>query len=179
MKHWLEIAENVVDRIIPYLLVLLIYVIIVDLFYKEAAAKYSLQLAAVDYFVVAVFVIDLAFKYNRVRKVPQFLKKYWLDIMAIFPFFLFFRLIEESLVLSETIASRLQKLFHTGILIEEETGIFAGEAETIAKEVTRLERFAEAGRARLLTRIIRPIQRLPRFLKAFDYYEKPHIKRKK
>ena len=80
--------EHYVDKSIPYLLGLLLIMIILELVYKTEAEKYSLYIDIIDYFIIFVFVIDLAFKYNRTRNVKKFLKTYWIEIIAILPFYL-------------------------------------------------------------------------------------------
>ena len=96
----------------------------------------------------------------------EFLKLYWLDILAVFPFFLVLRLFEEVLLLSERSALTLRNLFHAGLILEEEAQI-ARTAEVVAKE----------GRVVAFARFTRPLRRLPRFFKAISFYEHPGQKK--
>ena len=171
MKPWLHKLEIITDKSIPWLVLLLLGVIVAELGFHERAAPYRAYLDTIDYVVIAVFVVDLAFKYNRVRRVPKFIRLYWLDILVVFPFFLVFRLIENFLVLllsTETIVET-QRIAHVGVEIEKETSKLIREAENVGK-VSR-------SRAILLLseRVpqLRAILRAPRLLKILPFYEKP------
>ena len=121
-----------------------------------------------------MFIIDLIFKFNRVRQFKVFLRKYWLDIIAVFPFFLLFRVFEEvvSFFRISSELSRGQNIIHSGL-----------EIERLAKEETLLRELEEGGklfqegekltRTEELTKIVRPITRTPRMLEAVTFYEKP------
>ncbi|MBL7148162.1 MAG: hypothetical protein ISS82_05030 [Nanoarchaeota archaeon] len=176
MKRWLHKIELIIDKIIPYLVVLLLFIIIGDFFFKEITYQYHTQIIIADYFIISIFVIDLIFKFYRVRKAKTFVKKYWLDIIAVFPFFLLFRVVEELMLIfriSGEIAEA-QKVLHTGVEIEK-----IAKEQRIIKEIAELEKgsaiFKEIGegtkftRTRMLTRIFR----LPRLIKAIPVYEKP------
>ena len=171
MKPWLHNLELGIDKSIPWLVLLLLVVIVAELGFHEQAAPYKTYLDTIDYFVIAVFVVDLAFKYNRVRRVPKFIRLYWLDILVVFPFFLVFRLIENFLVLllsTETVVET-QRIAHIGVEIEKETSKLIREAENVGK-ISR-------SRAVLLLseRVpqLRAILRAPRLLKILPFYEKP------
>lgn len=149
--------EHIVDRSIPYLLVLLLFIIAGDLFYSKQLERYSVYIHTLDALIIGVFAVDLVFKYRRARSIPDFLKKHWLEIIAIFPFYLVLRLVEEILLIariSETV-SEGQRILHEGV------------------EVTRLTRGEELTRAGRISRIIRPFQRVPRLLEGSKFFEKP------
>ena len=99
MHPILKRLEHLTDRIIPYMLVVLAIILIAEFFFKDIAFVYHNIITTADLIIIFSFSLDLAFKFNRVRKVKLFLKKYWLDIIAVFPFFLFFRLVEEVFVI--------------------------------------------------------------------------------
>ena len=173
MTAFLEKLERFVDRVIPYLIVLLIGVVIIDVFFHDTSITYATPLFILDSVIVGFFVVDLIFKYRRVRNIPRFLRLYWLDIMAVLPFFLILRLFEEVLLLSETSTSVLRNLFHTGLILEEEAAA-GSEASKIAKTS---EILAKEGRLALLSDVLKPLRRIPRFLKAFSFYEHPKKKK--
>ena len=104
------------------------------------------------------------FKYIRVRKVPLFVRKYWLDILAVFPFFLFFRVFEFAF---GAWGQTAQSILHEGLEIEKEGSKVVREAEKFAKEGSRVAREAEKvgklSRSQKFARFLRPIFRLPRF----------------
>ncbi len=166
MSKFFGKIERFVDKAIPYLIIILFGIVIVDVFYHETSLKYASTIFALDATIVTIFVIDLIFKYQRVRTIPMFLSLYWIDILAVFPFFLVLRLFEEILLLSESSISALRNLFHAGLIFEEQ--VIVGEeaartAELIAKE----------GRLSLFVKWFRPLRRLPRLFKAFSFFEHP------
>ncbi|MEK6856926.1 MAG: hypothetical protein AABX49_02840 [Nanoarchaeota archaeon] len=166
MHPLLKKLEHFTDRIIPYLLVVLGIVLIMEFFFKNVAQKYYLYINFADAVIIFFFVLDLAFKFNRVRKLKLFLRKYWLDIIAVFPFFLLFRLFEEVFVLFRLSPelSEGQKFFHIGL-----------ETEKLAKEEVALREIAELQKETRLarTQLVGRYFKLPRLIKIFLFYEKP------
>jgi hypothetical protein len=169
MKPWLFRIELAVDRLLPYLIIVMLFVVIGDIFYADQVERYATAVNAFDMFTVLVFIVDLAFKYSRVSSTKEFFRLYWLDIIAILPLFLFIRVIEESFLLSEAAIARTQRALHAGVELEKESVLIALETERAAR-LSRLE---------FVTKLIRPISRAPRLAKAFTFYEKPtHTKHK-
>lgn len=76
MNKHLKRLEIIIDKIIPILLIILIFVIIGELLFKEQVHHYSLYIDIFDAFLIITFGTDLAFKYNRVRKLKTFMKEY-------------------------------------------------------------------------------------------------------
>jgi hypothetical protein len=153
--------EKFVDQIIPPILVLLLVILVGELFFSGQIEPYSDYVDAFDALIIIVFVADLAFKYNRVRHLPKFLRMYWLQIIAVFPFFLIFRAMEtfrfsEAIQVGSDAIQEGQMVVHEGMEIEK-------EAVTVAK-ISRTTRFL---------RYFRIFARFPRFLKSFKFYEKP------
>jgi len=136
MKKWLHEVEIIVDRIIPYLVILLIFLIAIEIFFYSYAEPYIIYIEIADQFIIFVFVLDLIFKFNRVRKIKIFLKKYWLDILAVFPFFLLFRAVEELALLFrfEKELAEGQKIVHSGLEVQKIIN-----EEVILKELKSLE----------------------------------------
>ncbi|MBU2561892.1 MAG: hypothetical protein KKD17_06350 [Nanoarchaeota archaeon] len=187
MKRWMHKIEVIVDKAIPPCLILLLIIIVLDLGFPDLVESYHLHyyILAADYLIIAIFVADLIFKYLRTRYVPLFMRKYWLDILAVFPFFLFFRVFELaagafSAAVSEG-AQTVQAVVHEGLEVEKEGAKLLREAEKFAKEGSRVAREAEKvsklGRSTRFMRFLRPILRLPRFFKAIpkisQFYERP------
>lgn len=188
MKRWMHKIEVIVDKAITPCLLVLLVVIVLELGFHDFVEHYHLghYIEIADYIVIGVFVVDLIFKFNRVRKIPLFLRKYWLDIIAVFPFFLIFRAFELaagafSAAVSEG-AQTAQAIVHEGLEIEKEGAKLLREGEKLAKEGSRIgrwaERFSKLSRESRFMRFLRPILRLPRFAKAapdvVKFYEKPH-----
>jgi hypothetical protein len=176
MYAWLDRTEHFVDKSIPYLIVVLFGIITIDVFFRTVAEHYHLTILLTDGIILAFFVVDLVFKFNRVRNVPRFVRLYWLDILAVFPFFLMLRLFEEVLLLSERSIFTLRDLFHAGVILEEET-VAVRAGEEAAKVARTSEVLAKEGRVALISRWIRPLRRLPRLLKAISFYEHPKHKK--
>ncbi len=176
MHRYLKKIEHFTDKIIPYLLILLAIILILEFFFKETAHNYHTFIIIADGIIIFFFTVDLIYKYNRVRHIKPFLKKYWLDIIAVFPFFLLVRAIEELFLLfriSQEVGEG-QKFLHLGV-----------EAEKIAKEERALSELSklqkeskfikeiEAGTKLSRTRLFARFFRLPRLIKIFPFYEKP------
>src|SRR3989338_7534624 len=151
-SRWKHEVEVIVDRAIPYALILLLFLIIGEIFFTEQIEHYSLFVSTIDCFIIGAFVFDLLFKYQHSKNVPEFLRKHWLQIIALFPAFLIVRLVEEFFVIT-----RLEDVIK------------------FSQEALEIEQKAGLGQARLsyFSKFIMPLARLPRFLAAFNFYEKP------
>jgi len=170
MKRWLHKIELLVDKIIPYSLVLLFFLIIGEIFYADIIEPYRIYVSITDGFIIFIFVIDLIFKYVRIRNFPKFFKSYWLEIIAVFPAFLVLRVVEEFVILvdlgetMQTVGGTAQSALHETLGIEKEGKILMGEVERTGRGISRF---------RYYHKFIRPLARFPRFLMAFSFYEKP------
>ncbi|MBI2672162.1 hypothetical protein HYX16_04475 [Candidatus Woesearchaeota archaeon] len=173
MKKWLKDLEIFVDKTIPFLLVALIVVVIIDLFFNEIAEKFAFQIGIIDGVIVTFFVLDLGFKYHKARTIPEFLKKYWLEIIAIFPFYLILRAFELAIGFLEFsgLLKEGQSVFHAGIEIEKEIGLATKEA----RELSSVEKIGV--RTRAFNSAFRFVRRAPRFAEAAQFYEDPKHKK--
>lgn len=164
---WYRKGEHIVDKSIPYLLIVLMVVIIVEIFFHHTAEVYHTPILIADNVVIWTFILDLLFKYNRVRKFPKFIRRYWLDILAVFPFYLLFRLF-GSIVIPIIGTERFvtgQQILHEGLELEKEG----------AKIVREVEAAGKTSRTRVFFRFLRPLQRLPRFLKIIPFFERSSV----
>ena len=153
MAEWFSKLESSVDASIPYLVLLLVGVVALEL--AAPALAHTPLVQALDTLVIAVFVVDLLFKYARHHEVEHFIKKYWIDILAVFPFFLFFRSLSSILA-----------------LLKLESGVFAG-AQTTMHAMAGLSRGgAGAARASYAARLVKVAPRIPRLLKIFPYLKR-------
>jgi len=156
MHRLLHKLEVLVDKIIPYLLVFLLAIIILDVFYPVSLNPYRFEIEVIDIVIICFFALDLIFKYYHTKNPLTFLKKYWIEIIAVLPFFLVARIVEEFVglfVFSKDI-SRVQRVVHEGVAAEQE----------LAADIGRSYRFA---------RIVRPVARMPRLAKALSFFRKP------
>ena len=174
MKPWLHKVEFITDKIIPYLVFILLILIIGEFTHYSLIQENEKTVVIIDYFIVSIFIIDLSFKYYRIRNAKTFFKKYWLDLIAVFPFFLVFRVVEELVILFRISAElgESQKILHilteAGRISRELT-----EEERVLREIQEATRLERTG---LIARIIRPIERIPRIWRMLHFYEKPYRK---
>ncbi len=181
MRPWMHKIEVLVDKVIPYCLVLLLGIITLDLGFHEFVEHHHLHpyILWADYFVIGVFIVDLIFKYMRTRYLKDFFRKFWLDILAVFPFFLIFRAFEFAI---GAWGQTAQSILHESLEIEKEGAKVLREGEKFIKEGSRVAREAEklgkvSSRSSKFARFLRPIARIPRFIKALPrimhFYDKP------
>jgi len=155
MHPFFRKLEWFVDKSMPYLLVILGIQLILD---NPLWVLYSLEhfepwVAIIDGIIVGFFVIDLIFKWIHTRNLLKFVKLYWLDIIAVLPIYLAFRVYARFAAIiqvGEELAEA-QKIAHEAVLVRETRLI--REAEILAKE-QRLLRAANP-----ITRLIRTASR--------------------
>jgi len=156
IKKFLNWLERFIDKAVPYLAILLALIIIAE-FTIKGIEHYEIYLIIIDYFILSFFILDLIFKWFRVRKLKKFIKLYWLDLIAVFPFYLIIRAylrITALIRVGEEVA-QLQQFAHETVLIRE-----AKLAESLEKEAKVLKEM------RPLTRLLRLFQRIIRATKA-------------
>lgn len=165
LPPWLERIEKFVDESIPYMLVLLAVIIAVEFFHLADA--YHKYIVLADYFIITFFVVDLCFKWYHTRKVVKFVKLYWIDIIAVFPFYTIFRLYA---IAAEVIATgeTFQKFLHEAVLLREAR--FARELR-ILREAEESAKFAREGR------LVRVFARGLRLLRARWYVVHHHFRK--
>src|SRR3990167_4979981 len=176
MRRWLHTIEVIVDKAIPYLILILLFIIIGEFAFHSLIEKYRLYATIADYIIIGFFLIDLCFKFYRVRNVKLFFKKYWLEVIAVFPFILVFRLFEELFLLFRFTApiEEGQKIIHS---VAEVTKI--GEEQKIIRELSALEketrvfRSIEEGTKLSRTSMFLRFFRLARLARAVPVYENP------
>lgn len=161
MHILLHKVEKLVDASIGPLLAVLFIVIIGELFFSSRFEPYHKYADYFDILLISVFAVDLAFKFNRVRKIPLFLRKYWIEIIATIPFFLVFRF-TEFFGLNELV-ERSQTIAHEVPEVEK----LEREAGSIVKDAGRGSRAARA------MRVFRALSRFPRFLRVLHFFEMP------
>lgn len=162
MRKYLEKFEGLIDKLILPSLIVVFFIVVTGLFFRDFYSKYKSTIAILDNLVIGIFVIDLGFKVYRAKEWENFLKEHWLEILAVMPAFVFYRLIEGILISIEYV----EKSQHIGHLLE---GLRSGRFTAFLREgrLTRSERLAK---------FIRPISRSPRLAKATNFYESPEHK---
>lgn len=159
LEHW-------VDKLIPFLIVALMALIIIEFKFKDFAHHYEHQIHLADQIIIGFFVVDLIIKYTRVRHVPMFLKHFWVDVLAVFPFYLAFRMFETILGLSRAVVAQTQTIVHESMEVQK-------QATRVGKQITKASKAARAARMARIARLVRVFQRIPRLLKGLHYFEKP------
>ncbi|MFH1439491.1 MAG: hypothetical protein ABIG89_02930 [Candidatus Woesearchaeota archaeon] len=184
-KH-LEWLENFVDRAIPWLVLILLFIIIAELgneinhlfelmFHKtshllelaaEFAHHYHTQVIIADKTIIGFFIVDLYFNFFRKATFLSFLKSFFLDIIAILP-------LGFLAGIATTQVSTAQTATHIAV-----------DSQRIATRSLESGKLLEAGkiaRSVKTLRIIRIITRLPRLLRLYRlyYFFAPKNKNKK
>ncbi len=90
-----EKIERYNTHLIPFALVALLIIIIVELFVHVKDPQIQTAIHAVDYLVIAIFVVDLIFLAIHSKNTRTFFRSYWLDIIAVFPLGLLFTTVER------------------------------------------------------------------------------------
>lgn len=146
--------EVFIDSLIPLAIFLIIIISIAEVFFSKFIQPYYWAIDIIDLSIVWIFIIDLGFKFIHAKNVPDFLKHYWIYIIAVFPFFLVFRLLERFYHIS-TVSSG------TTIVLGRYIISFLNEA--------RIARFAE---------LFRFLGVSTRLLRAVYFYENPKVRHK-
>ena len=112
MHPFWEKVEHYNAKLIAPALVVLFGLIIYELFLHLENHTLELVVKIADTLIITIFIIDLIFLAHKAKSAKFFFKKYWLDIIAVFPFILFFNLVSsiyrvaiatERIVLSQAI----------------------------------------------------------------------------
>ena len=146
--------ETFIDSLIPFTILLIIVITIVEIFFNKVIQPYYYIVDLADLFIVFVFSMDLLFKFEHTKSIPHFLQKYWFYIVAVFPFFLIFRIIQRFYSISNVSSgSTIILLRYLGSLLNE----------------SRVAKIAET---------FRFIGIPTRFVEALYFYEDPKIRHK-
>src|SRR3989338_7540161 len=94
-KKRLEIIEHYNSKLIPLAIICLLGIIVIELFIHIENHNIELAVHIVDYIVISIFAIDLFFLALKAKTTSFFFKRYWLDVLAIFPFGLLFKSVER------------------------------------------------------------------------------------
>jgi hypothetical protein len=160
MEDWKKRIESIVEKIIPWTLIVLIFILIIEYGFSSFVIAYNLQLwiDIIDGAVVSVFCVDLYFRYLRIKPFKKFLIESWLDILAVFPFVLMFRSMElfAGTTTASDILKAIQSALHTTI-----------EVEKVAQDVEKVAQMETALQETKFFRFGRIVARFPRLAKAF------------
>lgn len=159
MHRYLEKVERAADALVVPALFAVLIIIVLELFFTETAHHYHEWINFADTLVILVFVVDLSFKLHRASTWEGFLKGHWLEVIAIMPFFLVFRLV-EGLFIAVDVVDLGQ---HTAHLAEGAR----------SSRFTQFFRTSELGRSTRFGGFLRAFSRTPRFAKAAEFFKHP------
>jgi signal transduction histidine kinase len=158
--------EHFTDHIIPVLVVLIAIALVLEnpFWTLVHLSEYEPWTSIFDGVIVFFFVVDLVFKWFKTRNVRRFFRLYWIDIIAVFPFYLLFRAYSELTAVfrvGEEVSEVGQKVAHEAVLLREASML--REAEEAAKEARIAKETKVVGRG------IRGVQRFLRVMKGRLY----------
>ncbi|MBI2665370.1 hypothetical protein HYX12_01985 [Candidatus Woesearchaeota archaeon] len=186
-RFWKKV-EKYNRKLIPFALVFLLVIIIIELFVHVKSHVLELAIKIVDYVIITIFLIDLIFLAIHSKNARFFFKNYWLDILAVFPFSLVFNIVDRiyrSFAIAEQLAVS-QAILHESLeaekVIAKEGKLFEAE-KLISKEGKLIE--AEKLIAKE-SRVVRYLRIIPRSLRVITkskffntFAERYHHKKKK
>jgi basic amino acid/polyamine antiporter, APA family len=150
--------DDKVQLLIPPALILLMVVTIFELFY-ELSLGWRFLIDIFDLFVVAIFAIDLYYRWFESKTLVEYLKKHWIDIIATIPFSLIF-------------------LYHDGVALTRGLrGVRIAREAVLAARIAKVSRTAKIARYGRLLRLLRFGARAPRFLRARKHIKKVPIRK--
>jgi len=138
-------VEHFVDRAIPCLVLLI--AILLALEFSIDLHVYEPWPTVADTIVVTFFVVDLAFKWHRTKLLKDFFRRYWLDVLAVFPFYLLFRVYVEAaelLATGERVAIT-QKVAHEALLLKEAKLLEEARLIELGEKAAKEERVVARG----------------------------------
>ncbi len=138
--------EHLIDALVFPAVIALAILIIGELFFHFD--RYEPWVTIADATIVLIFIFDLIMKWRRVHDAKKFIKLYWLEILAVFPFYLIFRAFAFFRDFGQG-SELIQKTLHESAILRE-----GKEIEALARE----ERFAG--------RLLRVVQRAIRVFAA-------------
>jgi len=110
-------AHNITHRdilfniFIIFLILISLVILVIDLFVNLTPEQYRVLLI-IDWFVILMFAVDLVVDYRKLKNKKNFLKYYWLDVLAVIPAYSILR------------AFKVMKLFRIFRFLEEEDKLF-------------------------------------------------------
>ncbi len=125
---WKKI-EHYNRKLITPALILLLLIIIYEVFFHAENRALELAVEITDILVITVFAIDLVFLAIKSRSAKFFFKNYWLDVLAVFPFAIFFSFINSlyrAIIVTEQLAVGQALLHETVEVSREAKGLSGG-----------------------------------------------------
>ena len=143
------------DRLVGPALLVILVVILLEIFLPDLAHRYHTAILVADYSAIGVFAVDLGFKFQRASEWENFLRKYWLEIIAIMPGFIIFRVLDTLFVITRS-AELSQDAIHLATRSERLAALAGG---------------GELSRAARFERSMVGLARTPRLARAVDFFK--------
>ncbi len=140
-------AEKFVDWLITPAVIVLSVLVVGELLFEFN--RYEPWVTIADLGVVAIFVADLFFKWQRVHEIKKFVKLYWLEILAVFPFYLIFRAVNFA---GSLLGPEAERTIHEVSLLRRSTQLKAilREEELLGRGIRLGQRLIRLVAARLV-----------------------------
>ncbi|MGM0482800.1 MAG: HPP family protein [Patescibacteria group bacterium] len=100
-KGYFSLMEYYVDKAVPFLLVLLFASILSQFLYPEVLEPFGPYFDMVDQIVILFLIVDLGFKFKEASSATSFFRRYWLELIAVLPFFIVVRAFQGLAVSAE------------------------------------------------------------------------------
>jgi hypothetical protein len=166
--------EVVIDKLVPYSIGFILIHFIGGFIFPDFFHTYENLIVFLEVFLITfVLGFDVFFKYRRAKDKSYFLRHHWLDIIAVFPFMILFRVFEEVYLITRLAPVEIG-IADTQRVLHELRG--ADEAVRLVREAEVVGRTSRVG---MFGKMFRPIARLPRVLKGMAFYEHPLTRKNK
>ena len=160
--------EIIIDKLVPYSIAFILVHFAGAFMFPDFFHKYDDIIIFLEVFLVTfVLGFDVWFKYRRARNKRYFLRHHWLDIIAVFPFMILFRVFEEVYLITRLVPVEIG-IADTQKVLHELRG--ADEAVRLVREAEVVGRTSRVG---MFGKMFRPIVRIPRVLKGMAFFEHP------
>ncbi len=141
--------ERFFDKMILPALLVLVFIVIADVFFTDFKYEYEIYFLYADLAVLSIFVGDLSFKFKRAKSWEGFLRREWLEVIAVLPFFWIFRLLDSVIRLGELAQEILHLLARSGRFVRlfAAFGVVTSRHKRFSdfvEKITRTNRFEEA-----------------------------------
>ncbi len=153
---WSRVERFFDLMIVPALLVLVV-IVVADIFFTDFKYTYETYFFYADVLVISIFVGDLSFKFKRAKNWKGFLRREWLEILAVIPFFWIFRLVDSVVRVGELLQEIVHLVARGGRLMR----LFAA----LGLVTSRHERFSE---------FLRKVTGTDRFEDAAEFFKHPY-----
>ena len=158
----LHAVEWFIDKATIYVLIVLTLVLIAD--FTLDLTAYDRYLVWFDVFIVVFFLLDLVFKYAHTMSTLRFVRLYWLEIVAVLPFYYLFRFFSGIGTLGQSL-TEAQQITHEALLTRD-TELLAREAKVLREARLFSETEMASKEAEVGSRIVRFVQQAYRVVAA-------------